>query len=269
MTQAKEDRLAARRARYAAMPPAKKAEALARYNAAAKRKRQSLPPAEKEKQLAIGRERSRANRAKETPEQREKRLAYLKEYQRRNAASLKAKKRAQARRYYEKNRAEMLAKGRAYRRAFGRAVSARRAQKIKESPAAMLVSRLRHRLYLAFARARAGKKASTLGLVGCSPEFLVKWIESQFSDGMSFSNYGQWHVDHIIPCAAFDLSDQSQQRVAFHFTNLRPMWGVENAAKKDSLPVEKSGLFWSLGCIDKARAAIGLPAVAEVLENAA
>lgn len=269
MTSEKEAELAARRARYAAMPPAKKAEALARYNAAAKRKRQNLPPAEKEKQLAIGRARSKANRAKETPEQRERRLAYMKEYQRKNAAQLKAKKRMQARRYYEKNRDEMLAKCRAYRRTFGRAVSARRAQKIKESPAAMLVSRLRHRLYLAFARAKAGKKTSTLGLVGCTPEFLVKWIESQFADGMTFANYGQWHVDHIIPCAAFDLSDQSQQQVAFHFTNLRPLWGVENAAKKDSLPVERHGPFWSLDCIDRARAAIGLPVVSDVLEKAA
>jgi len=54
--------------------------------------------------------------------------------------------------------------------------------------------------------------------------------------GQSFENYGTaWHVDHIRPCASFDLSDPEQQRQCFHFTNLQPLWDEINLEKSDSL----------------------------------
>lgn len=69
-------------------------------------------------------------------------------------------------------------------------------------------------------------------LCGCSMGFLKKYLESQFVDGMSWENYGMvWHIDHITPCAAFDLTKKSQQRKCFHFSNLRPLWAKENMSK--------------------------------------
>jgi len=54
---------------------------------------------------------------------------------------------------------------------------------------------------------------------------------------MTWDNYGSaWHVDHIIPLAAYDLTDPEQQRQAFHYTNLQPMWAHENMAKGDEVP---------------------------------
>jgi hypothetical protein len=75
------------------------------------------------------------------------------------------------------------------------------------------------------------KDASTFRLIGCSVERLRAHIESQWLPGMSWDNYGEWHIDHIRPCASFDLTNQLQQRAAFNFVNLRPLWGPDNNEK--------------------------------------
>jgi len=72
-------------------------------------------------------------------------------------------------------------------------------------------------------------------LLGCSIPDFVAHLESQWQPGMSWDNYGlgddSWHIDHIIPCAAFDLTDPQQQRECFHYTNCRPLWAEENLSK--------------------------------------
>lgn len=81
----------------------------------------------------------------------------------------------------------------------------------------------------------AVKCSHALELLGCSREYLVQHLQSKFTEGMSLDNYGKgdgkWHVDHIIPPPYFDLTDPEQQRICFHYSNLRPMWGGPNIAK--------------------------------------
>lgn len=79
---------------------------------------------------------------------------------------------------------------------------------------------------------------SSRSLIGCSPKFLHEWIAGQFKRGMTWENYGtKWHIDHIIPCAAFNLADSNQARMCFHYTNLRPLFTDANMKKRDSIPV--------------------------------
>lgn len=68
-------------------------------------------------------------------------------------------------------------------------------------------------------------------LLGCSFSELKQKLESKFSNGMSWDNYGKWHVDHIIPCNAFNLIKESEQKKCFHHTNLQPLWAVDNLRK--------------------------------------
>jgi hypothetical protein len=75
------------------------------------------------------------------------------------------------------------------------------------------------------------KTTGTEELVGCSANELKAHLESQFKPGMSWDNYGKWHVDHIKPCASFDLTQEEEQRKCFHFTNLQPLWEYENLSK--------------------------------------
>lgn len=96
-------------------------------------------------------------------------------------------------------------------------------------PSYKLVKNLRSRLWAVLKKNQ--KSETTMKLTGCTLEELKKHIENKFEDGMSWDNYGTWHVDHIIACANFDLSKPEQQKICFHYTNLQPMWGEKNMQK--------------------------------------
>ena len=72
---------------------------------------------------------------------------------------------------------------------------------------------------------------STKKLVGCDMNFLKKFLEKKFKKGMSWENYHLWHIDHIIPCSFFDLTDPVQQKKCFNYKNLQPLWANENLSK--------------------------------------
>jgi hypothetical protein len=82
-----------------------------------------------------------------------------------------------------------------------------------------------------------GKASTTRKLIGCELTELRERLESQFKPGMTWDNHGAfgWHIDHIIPCSSFDMSDHEQQRQCFHYSNLQPLWWHENLAKSGNL----------------------------------
>lgn len=65
--------------------------------------------------------------------------------------------------------------------------------------------------------------------IGCSELELISHLESQFSDGMSWNNYGKWHVDHKIPLAS--ASSEVDIIRLFHYENLSPLWAIDNRRK--------------------------------------
>ncbi len=75
------------------------------------------------------------------------------------------------------------------------------------------------------------KSARTFDLIGCSAEELKKHMEARFLPGMTWENYGQWHVDHVKACANFDLTKPEEQRTCFHYSNLQPLWALDNLRK--------------------------------------
>lgn len=82
---------------------------------------------------------------------------------------------------------------------------------------------------------RDWKSGSAIELLGCSIASFKLYLESRFEVGMNWGNYGKgigrWNIDHIIPCALFDLTKLGQQRACFHFSNQQPMWAVQNSSK--------------------------------------
>lgn len=80
---------------------------------------------------------------------------------------------------------------------------------------------------------RGDKSAATKELLGCDRETFVAHIEKQFKPGMTWDNWSfhGWHVDHIKPLISFDLTVPEQQKAAFHYTNLQPLWAAENMIK--------------------------------------
>ena len=113
----------------------------------------------------------------------------------------------------------------------------RQRERYLEDPAYAMQIRLRGRMAYAMRACSTKKSARTLALVGCSRKELADHIELLFKPGMSWGNRNKWHIDHIIPCSAFDLTTKQGQRAAFHYTNLQPLWAKDNLRKSKKLPV--------------------------------
>jgi hypothetical protein len=83
------------------------------------------------------------------------------------------------------------------------------------------------------------KSQSTIELLGCSIEEFKQHLESQFHKDprISWETYGPkgWHIDHIKPCASFDLSDPEQQKICFRYTNMQPLWWDLNISKSNKI----------------------------------
>ncbi len=92
---------------------------------------------------------------------------------------------------------------------------------------------LRHRVYSALNNQNIKKELRTFELVNCTYKQFNKYLESLFLNSMSWDNYGQWHIDHIIPCDSFDLTNEQEQKKCFHYTNLMPLWVKDNLEKSN------------------------------------
>ena len=87
----------------------------------------------------------------------------------------------------------------------------------------------------AFAVVGATKNDSLAELIGISIDGFMAHIESLFTDGMSWQNYGEWHLDHVVPCKFFDLTKEDEQKKCFHYLNQQPLWAADNLSKGASL----------------------------------
>ena len=70
-------------------------------------------------------------------------------------------------------------------------------------------------------------------MIGCSYEELIIHLESKFTEGMSWENYGKWHVDHIIPISIGRTIDEIKK--LSNYKNLQPLWAEENIKKRDKV----------------------------------
>ena len=93
---------------------------------------------------------------------------------------------------------------------------------------------LRARIRAAIKRDKATKSLSTTKLVGCTIKELKKHLELKFDSKMSWKNYGNWHVDHIVAVTKFDLTNPEEQKKCFHYTNLQPLWATDNLRKSNN-----------------------------------
>lgn len=81
-----------------------------------------------------------------------------------------------------------------------------------------------------------GKNTSYKNLIGCDIIFLKKWLEFRFDSFMNWDNLGKyWHIDHILPINVFNLENENEQKICFHWTNLQPLNATENISKSDKL----------------------------------
>jgi hypothetical protein len=120
--------------------------------------------------------------------------------------------------YYESNKASILEAHKKYER-----------KKLKTDPLFRFQKNIRRRVLAAFKNSY--KIDTTKNLIGCSWQELREHLEKQFKEGMTWENYGEWHIDHIIPLSLFDLSKEEAVKKAIHFSNLQPLWAEDNLKK--------------------------------------
>jgi hypothetical protein len=131
---------------------------------------------------------------------------------------------------YKQREAEAVrVKNREWRGENAERINAERRARWQRDPTFRLSIVLRSRLYDALKGKR--RSGSAVRNLGCTLEQAVAHIERQFQSGMTWDNWGKWHIDHIRPMCSFDLTVPEQLAVACHYTNLRPLWAADNLRK--------------------------------------
>ena len=182
---------------------------------------------------------------------KEKRKAYLKAYNKKWHQKNKEKRNLDSKKYREKNREKVKEYNKKYREKhrekmnlFYKKYYSKHKDKRKETKRKYRKKRnenrrkryntdknyrlrciLRSRLKNALKAQKGTKNLSALKLVGLNLDKLKKWIESQFQKGMTWENI---HIDHMMPCASFDLTDEKNHAICFHYTNLKPEFAKDN-----------------------------------------
>ena len=96
-----------------------------------------------------------------------------------------------------------------------------------------LKKNMRSRLGLFLNLKKITKNNKTFNIIGCSPEFLKEYLESQFVNNMCWGNRNEWHIDHIIPLSSAKTEEEMYKLC--HYTNLQPLWAEDNLKKSDKI----------------------------------
>jgi hypothetical protein len=133
--------------------------------------------------------------------------------------------------YYNNNREKVLNKSKEYHRLNKTKRNDYERNRENYDVNFKLRKRLRSRIRCALINQSGVKAYSSVELLGCSIKECREYLESLFLENMSWDNYGEWEIDHIIPCDSFDLTKEEEQKRCFHFSNLQPLWWRDNRTK--------------------------------------
>ena len=148
---------------------------------------------------------------------------------------------AQKREHYKLNKERLIKNSSDYKKNNRKRYNNLKINRKKNDPSYKLRITVSERIRQALKYHLAGtykKKDSTIELLGCSIDELKIHLQNQFKEGMTWQNHGEWHIDHIIPCAAFDLSKKEDCLKCFDYKNLQPLWAHENLSKSDKIPLD-------------------------------
>jgi len=157
---------------------------------------------------------------------RDKNKERLDEYYKEWTKNKKEHRKEYLKQYREKNKEKIMEVKRTYQQ-----------EKRHTDPIYKLISNFRTAIYIVLKENKLDKYTNYFNMVGYSAEQLKKHLEEQFTDGMNWENYGEWHIDHIKPISSFefDSSEDEQFKVCWSLDNLQPMWGIENIKKGNKI----------------------------------
>lgn len=127
------------------------------------------------------------------------------------------------REYYLKNRDNIIKKN-----------GQRHIKKRKTDLLYKLADYLRSRVRVCLMNQNIKKTSKLSEYLGISIKGLKLYLEIQFKDGMTWENYGKWHIDHIVPLSSAKTSEELYKLC--HYTNLQPLWAIDNLKKGAKTP---------------------------------
>lgn len=102
-------------------------------------------------------------------------------------------------------------------------------------PLYKLISNFRTAIYTVLKENNVKKYGHYFKILQYTPEELIVHLENQFTDGMTWDNYGRWHVDHKQPITSFKIKEMGDDEFmkCWSLDNLQPLWGEENVRKSN------------------------------------
>ena len=104
-------------------------------------------------------------------------------------------------------------------------------------PIYKLIGNFRTAIWTTLKENNIEKNGHYFDVLGYTPEELKEHLEKQFTDGITWDNYGEWHIDHIIPISSFNFTTMYDKefKQCWELSNLQPMWGPENIKKSNNI----------------------------------
>jgi hypothetical protein len=135
--------------------------------------------------------------------------------------------------HYKENKDQYMETNRKWRNENREIINKKANERFATNPIARLKKNCRKRINAALKNTNS---KTSIKLIDCDINFLKEWLNYNFKDGMTFDNYGSyWHVDHVIPCSLFDLSNEDEIKNCFKWTNLQPLEAKLNLSKQNNL----------------------------------
>jgi hypothetical protein len=153
---------------------------------------------------------------------RDKNKERLDEYYKQWSKNKKEHRKEYLKQYREKNKEKIKEVKRTYQK-----------EKRHTDPIYKLISNFRTAIYTVLKENKLDKYTNYFNMVGYTAEQLKSHLEVQFKEGMTWENYGEWHVEHIKPISSFtfETCEDEEFKICWSLDNLQPMWGIENIKK--------------------------------------
>jgi len=152
-------------------------------------------------------ERKRKNHKKWYEKNKEKWNQYIKDYREKNIEKIR-----EVKRNYERHRKST-------------------------DPIYKLINNFRTAIYQVLKENNVQKNGHYFEVLQYTPDELISHLENQFKDGMTWDNYGDWHVDHILPISIHNIQEIGDDEFmkCWSLSNLQPMWGEDNIRKSNKV----------------------------------
>lgn len=144
-----------------------------------------------------------------------------------------------SRQYYLDHRQERIAKAKTYRDTHKEATNIQQRNRRQTDSLYRIKNSLRSRFGIALRNRHLTKRCKLSQYLGCTVDELKVHLEKQFKTGMTWFNYGEWHIDHIRPLNS--AQNEEELYKLCHYTNLQPLWALDN--------IKKGSKFWMPTCI--------------------